>query len=492
MAFQQGLSGLNLSSKALDAVGNNIANSQTVGFKASAAQFADVYAAAVGGAVSGNLVGQGGSVADVSQNFTQGNVSATNNPLDIAINGSGFLRFQPTLTDKTQLYTRNGQLHLDSDGYLVNAQNQYLNAYLSTDGEKINEGEPVPLQLTSSLLQPRATGFDNSLASGTGGVEIGLNFDVRDKRTATAGATANSAWTGLQAWDVASAADFSNLNPNMYNYSTSSTVYDQRGEPHIMTMYFVRQGIDDGTGVGTVVGGSSWQPYFVLDSKYVFPTVTNDATDGSGGTTPRTLDFSPNGQLTETANGSFYTIDVTQAMDKDGNTIDLTSAAGNSLFPQTVDANASNYLKGWALTVDFGSTTQFGSNYDVSSLNQDGFGPGRLSGVAIDSDGKVQARYSNGQTKLMGQVVLSTFQNPNGLIPLGNNMWAESAASGQPLPGAPLSGSRGSIQAGSVEEANVDLTQELVNMITLQRAYQANAQTIRTQDEILQTLVNLR
>lgn len=484
MAFQQGLSGLNLSSKALDTVGNNIANSQTVGFKSSAAQFADVYAAAVGGAVAGNLVGQGGSVTDVSQNFTQGNVTSTNNPLDIAINGSGFLRFQPTLDDKSQLYSRNGQLHLDADGYLVNAQNQYLNAYESIDGEKINEGEPAPLKLNSSLLQPRATGYGNSLEAGSGGIELALNFDVRDKRTNTDGNTADTEWTALQAWD------FQQLNPNMYNYSTSSTLYDQRGEPHILTLYFVRQGIDDGS--GNYVGGTGWTPHFVLDKTYEFTTLTNDATDGGGGTTPRTLDFSANGQISTKTNGSRYTLDVTQAVDVDGNVVDLTSVAGNSLFPQATNEAADNYLKGWGLTVDFGSSTQFGANYDVSKQTQDGFGPGRLSGVAIDSDGKIQARYSNGQTKLMGQVVLSTFQNSNGLIPLGNNMWAESAASGQALPGAPLSGSRGSIQASSVEEANVDLTQELVAMITLQRAYQANAQTIRTQDEILQTLVNLR
>jgi flagellar hook protein FlgE len=141
---------------------------------------------------------------------------------------------------------------------------------------------------------------------------------------------------------------------------------------------------------------------------------------------------------------------------------------------------------------DFSAMTQFGSSYDVSKLTQDGYGPGMLSGLSIDKDGSLQGRYSNGQSKLIGQIPLTIFQNPNGLIPLGNNLWVASAESGEPLEGAPESGSRGVIQSGSVEEANVDLTAELVNMITMQRAYQANAQTIKTQDSILQTLVNLR
>lgn len=479
MAFQQGLSGLNLSSKALDAVGNNIANSNTVGFKGATAQFNDVYAAAIGGATSGSAVGQGSSIMTVSQSFTQGNITNTNNPLDLAINGNGFLRFQPSLSDQTAEYSRNGQLHLNEDGYIVNAQNQFLTAFPSVDGVTIDQSSASPLQLSSAELSPRATGAVNELVPGTGGVEIGLNLDVRDTRANMMGGATASGWTALEDWN------FSTLNPNMYNYSTSATVYDQRGEPHIMTMYFVRQGVDDGT--GNMVGGASWQPHMVLDSKYEITGIQND---GVGPTWPPSLDFNPNGQLNTSANGAKYTLDMAgyyigPVLDSQGFAVDLT-APPLSLFPDP--ATNPNY----AMTIDFSGATQYGSNYDVNRLTQDGYGPGRLAGLSIDSDGQISARYSNGQTKLMGQIALTTFQNPNGLVPLGNNLWAESAASGPALLGTPNSGSRGSIQSGSVEDANVDLTQELVNMITLQRAYQANAQTIKTQDSILQTLVNLR
>jgi flagellar hook protein FlgE len=481
MAFQQGLSGLSMSSKALDAVGNNIANSGTVGFKGASAQFNDVYAAALGGMSSGNAIGQGGSIATVAQTFTQGNITTTNNPLDIAINGNGFLRFQPSVTDETAQYTRNGQLHMNDEGYLVNAQDQYLCAFPSLDGVSIDQSSAEPLQLSTSQLSPRATGYSNILVPGSGGIDIGLNFNSSDKKVDTTqlgGAPAASGWTALESWD------FATLNPNMYNYSTSATIYDQSGESHILSMYFVRQ--PDMT-TGSAVGGYSWQPHFVLDGKYEITGMTNN---GAGPTWPPTIDFTPSGQMNTTGNGSLWTLDLSgysygPVMDSQGNSVDLTAAPFN-YFPNA--ATEPNY----SLTIDFSTSTQFGSDYDVNRLNQDGYSAGRLSGLSIDDDGNISARYSNGETKLMGQISLTTFQNPNGLVPLGNNLWAETAASGPALVGTPNSGSRGAIQSGAVEDSNVDLTQELVSMITLQRAYQANAQTIKTQDSILQTLVNLR
>jgi flagellar hook protein FlgE len=144
------------------------------------------------------------------------------------------------------------------------------------------------------------------------------------------------------------------------------------------------------------------------------------------------------------------------------------------------------------VAVDFTGTTQFGSSFGVNSLNQDGFAAGRLAGFSTAADGAIVGRYTNGQSATLGQVVLANFTNPNGLEPLGNNAWAETADSGPPLVGPPNTGGLGVLQSSAVEDSNVDLTEELVNMITAQRVYQANAQTIKTQDQVLQTLVNLR
>jgi flagellar hook protein FlgE len=144
------------------------------------------------------------------------------------------------------------------------------------------------------------------------------------------------------------------------------------------------------------------------------------------------------------------------------------------------------------LGLNFNGTTQFGSPFGVNALTQDGYASGRLAGFNIGDDGTIQGRYTNGQTNTLGQIALANFANPQGLQPLGDNQWTESPASGQALIGAPGTSSLGVLQSGAVEESNVDLTAELVNMIVAQRAYQANAQTIKTQDAVLQTLVNLR
>jgi flagellar hook protein FlgE len=180
-------------------------------------------------------------------------------------------------------------------------------------------------------------------------------------------------------------------------------------------------------------------------------------------------------------------------------------------FPSTLSFNTSGalttamplVLPSWALTtgaatpwspgsMDFAGTTQYGSSSSVDRLTQGGYTTGSLTGLSVSGDGVVQGRYSNGQSRNLGQVVLATFANPNGLQSLGNNQWALTSDSGPELVSAPGTGSRGVLQSASVEESNVDLTKQLVDMITQQRNYQANAQTIKTQDQILQTLVNLR
>ena len=145
-----------------------------------------------------------------------------------------------------------------------------------------------------------------------------------------------------------------------------------------------------------------------------------------------------------------------------------------------------------AFTLDYTGSTQFGTKSGVNQLTQDGYTSGRLSSYSVSDDGIILGRYSNGQTKALAQVALANFTSPEGLAPLGNNVWAESSKSGPPLVGAPGTASLGALQSGTIEESNVDLTAELVNMITAQRNYQANAQTIKTQDALMQTLVNLR
>ena len=412
MSFQQGLSGLNSSSKALDVLGNNIANANTVGFKSAEVHFSDVYANSLSGS-GASQVGIGSTLSGIQQTFSQGNITSTNNPLDISINGGGFFRMNRN-GDVT--YTRNGQFHLDNQGFIVNDQEMRVMGYQADVNGVIAPSSPVDIQLSASQISPRATSDPLS-----GEIKAALNLDSRQ--------------------GVPTAAPFDFTNPLSYNYSTALSVYDTLGVPHTMTMYFQRAS-----------AGGPWNVYGAMDgaTPQLFPAQLNFNTSGV-----------------------------------------LTTAMPMTPLPSWVLTTGA--LSPWSPgAINFTGTSQYGSASSVDSLTQGGYTTGALTGLNVSADGIVQGRYSNGQSRNLGQVVLATFANPNGLQSLGNNQWAMSSVSGPELVSAPGAGSRGVLQSASVEESNVDLTAQLVNMITQQRNYQANAQTIKTQDQVLQTLVNLR
>ena len=407
MGFQQGLSGLNAASKSLEVTGNNVANSSTVGFKSAQAQFADVYASSLTGG-GASQVGIGTSVATVAQQFTQGNVTASNNPLDLAINGGGFFRLS---SGGAITYSRNGQFQLDKDGGIVNSKGAHLTGFGVTAAGTLATGTPTNLVINTADLAPKTTSE----------VKLLVNLDSREA--------------------VPKTATFSATDPTSYNRSTSVSVFDSLGNAHVLQSYFVKSSAT----------ASTWDVYGTADGN---PLVT-----------PKigTLSFNTDGALTTAQ--PFVAV-ATPA----------TTPGANSL----------------SFNFDFTGTTQFGSTFGLNTQSQDGYTSGKLSGFATGADGIITGRYTNGKSATLGQVVLSNFTNPNGLQNLGNNVWTETAASGGPLVGTPNSGNLGVLQSSAVEDSNVDLTAELVNMITAQRFYQANAQTIKTQDQVLQTLVNLR
>ena len=470
MAFQQGLSGLNVYSKALDVVSNNIANASTVGFKGSDAHFADVYAGALNGA-SSKQIGIGVSLMAVQQNFNQGNLTVTSNALDMAINGNGFFRVQKSPDDQTGYYTRNGQFHLDKDGYIVNSNGTFLTGYGSDDGVTVNSASIVPLTVGTGGIVPQQTGWTEAVNPGKGGLTMAVNLDNRDKHSLATPPTTDPEWEQLQAfaWDPT-------FNPNMFNYSTSAAIYDQTGAEHALTNYYVRVG-NDGTDL------RQWQVYTVIDNKYLV--------NGTGGGLPTTtLDFEPNGTLITGGIAARVPLDLSNTTARDGTIVDLT--ADTPVAPATMALNWFDQTPGYAFHLNFAETTQFGMKSDNGRNTQDGYRAGTLTNLSVSQEGIVIGSYSNGQQKVMGQVALVEFTNPNGLQSASNNLWIETYTSGQPTIGQPGGGTRGIVQSGEVEDSNVDLTQELVNMIVFQRNYQANAQTIKTQDQILQTLVNLR
>jgi flagellar hook protein FlgE len=424
MSFQQGLSGLNAASKQLEVIGNNVANANTVGFKQSRAEFADVFANSLTGG-GGTQIGIGTSLSTVAQQFTQGNVTSTNNSLDIAINGGGFFRMT---NNGAVTYSRNGQFKMDKDGFIVDAASKHLTGYAADSAGILQKGAPVDLKINTADLQPKAT------AKIVGLVNL-------DSRKATPAVT-----------------PFDPTDPTTYNDSTAVTVFDSLGNSHTLQSFFVK-----------TAAPNIWSVYTTADG---IPTV-------AGGAVTATLTFPNNGTgLNPTSLPASPT--------------PVTFAPLNPPIPPATIPTIPTGAAGMALTIDYSASTQFGSNFSINSLSQDGYTSGRLAGFNTGADGTIVGRYSNGQSRTLGQVVLASFANPNGLQSLGGNAWSESSTSGAPLVGVPSSGTLGVLQSSAVEDSNTDLTAELVNMITAQRYYQANAQTIKTQDQVLQTLVNLR
>ena len=431
MAFNTGLSGLRAAAVDLDVTGNNIANASTVGFKGSRVQFGDLYSN--GFLSSGSApVGDGVRVQGVKQSFSQGNVSFTDNGLDLAIDGDGLF----VLNNGGELrYSRAGQFGTDKDGFVVNNQNMRVQGFVA-DAVGNLSGVRDDLKIVSDNLAPQRTT----------NLRTNLNLDAREP--------------------ALSATGFDPLNPGTYNHVTATTVFDSLGNPHEITQFYAKQS----TPVPTpATGESNWSLYLRVDGEDV------GSTDSSAdpAVPAANLVFDQSGNLTSPTNG---VIRIPNWVPKDGN--------GAS--------NGAATMADAAFDLDLASTTQYGANFGVNDQRQDGYTTGRLSGLDVSQQGVIFARYTNGQSKSLGQVALASFTNTDGLSPSGDTSWVETFESGQAIIGRPDTGTLGAIQSSSVEESNVDLSAELVNLIIAQRNYQANAKTIETSDAVTQTIINLR
>lgn len=487
MSFQQGLSGLSASSKALDVISNNVANSSTVGFKSADAHFADVFAASMTSGAA-QQIGIGTTLSAVAQQFTQGNITTTNNPLDIAINGNGFFRLS---NNGVITYSRNGQFHLDNSGYFINDQGLRLTGYPAAQDGTINKQQPTEIQMTPELLKldPVATG--QGTGSSYHGVQMSVNLDSRTtgKTFDSLQTTPNSTPTDTDPTDDY-AAGIQNIDASTYNYSTAVSVYDSLGNPHTMTMYFVKT---DTPGVWNVYSNTDGTS--MMDPAKAASDATADDANFPSLTTPLKVKFDEYGQLEKIYDPADATGTAT-LYDTTTNPVTGTPEFTAQINLDQVADNLGRTRWGadpnMTFKVSLAGTTQYGATFATNRLQQDGFSSGNLAGLAVGADGVIQGRYSNGQTRNIGQLVLASFQNPNGLTNIGGNQWVQTSVSGEPTIDAPGSGQLGVVQSNAVEESNVDLTTELVKMITQQRNYQANAQSIKTQDQIMQTLMSLR
>lgn len=431
MSFNTALSGLNAAQADLAVTSNNIANVNTTGFKESRAEFADIYALSPFGSIR-TAIGAGVLLTAVAQQFNQGNLNFTQNTLDLAVSGEGFFVLAPNIGSAERVYTRAGAFGVDDAGNVVNATGQVLQAFpVNPDGtiSSTSLANTVPIQLPQTAGTPALSTE----------IEIGMNLPASE--------------AGLNP------ALFDPTQPTTYTRSTSISFFDSLGESHIGTFYFVKD----------QAAPNSWAVYYEVDGN---PVDITGGTAGAGGALYGTLTFDNSGVL----------VGSTPASVPPG--VFTTAALG---FTNGADPTQT-------LTLDFGNNapTQFASGFVVSTLSQNGYGVGRLTSIDIADDGVVRANFSNGQAIALGKIALARFPNSQGLQQLGNTNWAETLESGPALAGEAGTASFGFIRSGALENSNVDLTRELVDLITAQRNFQANARSIETNNAITQTIIQIR
>ncbi len=461
MSFNIALSGVSAAQKDLDTTSNNIANVNTVGFKESRAEFGDVYASSL--LASGKTkVGDGVLTQEVSQQFSQGSLAFTQNALDLAITGNGFFATVPEITSRDFSFTRAGQFKLDSDNFVVNSTGDNLLGFpVNPDGTSSS----VALSTTEPVRIPDSSGSPQK----TSEVDLRMNLPAGD-----------------QSKDVAA---FDPNDPLTYNAATSVTIYDSLGDSHVMTYYFMKDNDPDVT--------NEWYVVSAVDDKLV-NMVNSDGNDSDVATALNTAGTNTGNPVTAaklkfSAGGDFIGIESPDGTPQLNNKI-TSHALGDQLLVNGSDPTQT-------ISLDFnlsvaGATpkepTQFASAFEVTSLEQDGLPVGRLTGIDIGADGLVRATFSNGTSEPIVRVALVRFSNEQGLTQQSGTQWKESILSGEALAGEATTGTYGDINSSALEQANVNLTTELIDMIIAQRNFQASSRALEVNNQLNQTILNIR
>ncbi|AQP98983.1 flagellar biosynthesis protein FlgE [Pseudoalteromonas aliena] len=449
--FNIGLSGLKSTQTGLEVTSNNIANSGTAGYKNNTAEFAAVYNGGQRGGVK---------VANIKEDFvTGGEIVRTGNALDIAIDGQGF--FAMSENGRTA-YTQAGQFTLDNNLNIVNANGAKL------QGFGVSEAAGGDTTIVSGVLTDLKIEASNIPAQASTSIDFNGNL---------------SSASDIISYPVAPAL-FDPKDGSQYNFSQSTEVFDSLGNSHVMTQYFNH------------TGSNEWQAMFFLDGK---PLTQSDLT-GAGLVAPPTAGSNLGSQAVDDGTGTATTVaagTLTIKFDTNGQMIPYSTtpdvravnlSVGVAGATATTNAEISTGAAALAINLKFDGTTQFGSSFSVNENDADGYTSGAFSGVTVGDDGKVFATFTNGESKLQGQVVLASFANVDGLEQGSNTVWYQTEESGSALYGEPDSGSLGKLLSGSFMGSNVDISEQLVGLMSFQQNYQANAKTISSADEMMQIL----
>ncbi len=521
-SLYSGISGLLANSEALDIVGNNISNSNTMGFKSSNASFEDVLYQTVTGTSGTGQVGTGVALGAVQTDFSEGSIQTTDSATDLAIGGHGFFIVQKP-GESTDYYTRAGGFSLDKIGNMVDANGDYLQGKVIDQTTGTATGVDGNISISQQPSQPKQTATLNMV--------VNLESDSAWKGTCTV-----STGTG-----IASVAGATGAYPETGTYSFAVTGAAVSGSfPVTVTM-------PDGTVVtGTATSGGSVTDFTGTDTHgnavdtglaLSFGTLSWNAVTSTGSTGTFTLGgFDPTSAATQSATSNYQSSETVYDSLGTGHAVtvnfwkesanataqtstwgwQVTTAAGDAVASGgsgTLTFNESGVLSPGgglptALYFNFagaqpnqkinlvmgsqsgeGSSTQYSSASTTTYVGQDGYAPGVLQSVSVSNNGTISGTYNNGQILQLYQITLASFDNPQGLKKEGGNLYSATLDSGTAYTNAPGQGGTGTISSNSLEGSNVDLATEFVNMIVAQRAYEANSKVITTTDAIMQQLM---
>ncbi len=513
------LSGINASSQGLATISNNLANAQTVGFKSSRAEFADMFSG------SQHSPGNGVRVEAYTQDFGQGTIQGTGRDLDYAIDGEGFFVLEDQTGKYPNVYTRNGSFKLDNEGFITDQTGNKLQGYLLNPAIS-TETQPV-FDTTLSSIDLDAL---NKTPQATDEMSYNINLNGEEINNVNGGVPSTSVGTSPNLALLTNTDSGSNYG-GFPDFSTNKIVHDSLGGEHRLTGNFYKRDVvtaansdvgvaADGSyvtdGTGTGVKYTSWITQYTMQDfdpttqQYVTSGHTESSTAGVGTADEGLLfelRFDTNGKLIDTrtpvgvavAAGTNFVPVGQAAANSPLASADWTASGNDTSMGWVIDTpltGATDPLGGTTTTnttinVNFKEMTQFAGSYNLRGVSQNGFKIGDLVGINTGLDGTIEARYSNGRSIAVARLGVANFSDKNAMEKLGGQTYAESFGSGTVQLGSPQSNGFGTIQGGSLEYSNVDTTGELVNMIQTQRTYQASAQVISTSQTLFQRILQL-
>jgi flagellar hook protein FlgE len=522
-SLYSGVSGLQAFSSKMSVIGNNLANTSTIGYKSSTMQFQDVYYQTVNTGSGLGQVGVGVGISSIYSSFAQGSYESSSEATDVAIGGNGFFVVRNADSNSTY-YTRAGNFRFDSDGNLVDPNGYRVQGWQVQDGS--SSGAVSTVGVSGDL---RIENFQ-SPPEATSEVTMYLNLDSSSEEESEDAANPFFAMFGF--WDGTTDEP---LSDTRYSYQNTITVYDENGTKHDLTVYFDQ--VQDETVTSAAGGDIVWEFMVCCDPEadgriidgqdvgetsaaglLMSGTLTFNSAGQITGMSAYTLKSDASGDMKDLSNWTLADVDddgyplltANFSGDTDASTTDQANAATIALNlgigcsdPDTpwtgaasnaslVGNNYSNLANFYDPEIEALATTSYDSSSTTISQSQDGYGAGFLSSISVNSDGVITGTYSNGQILDLFVLTLADFNNADGLNREGSNLFSETRESGVPITGVANTSDLGSVSSCTLEQSNVDMATEMVNLITAQRGFQASSKVITTADTMMNDLISLK